>query len=208
MNWIFSPAVSVLLPMSNKIKMTLAGILFTVPLAIALLAPPLTWPSAEAIAIVATFAFAWYLLWSVYLAGRNSWSVVDELAKSLSERNLQDHHFTEAGRRKMGAGQLSRLLGTLSQAQANLRDMVSQMRQSADAARTAADEIAAGNMNLSQRTEQQASSLEETASGMEELAATIKQNANNCRLASDLATNSSDVAKKGADLVYRVISTM
>jgi methyl-accepting chemotaxis protein len=43
---------------------------------------------------------------------------------------------------------------------------------------------------------------------MEELAATVRQNADNCKLASDLSTNAAGVAKKGADLVYRIVSTM
>ena len=210
MKWIFSPGVALLMPLRNNIKMPLIGVLFTIPLAIALFVRPPSWSSPEGIAMVIAFVIACYYLCALYFTASDSWALINRMAARLRAHDLRDDEMYRAASsgQGIGRGQFSDILKTLAGTHGSLRKLVSQARLSAEAARTAADEMAAGNANLSQRTEQQASTLEQTASGMEELSATVKQNADNCRLASDLATNSSTVAQKGADLVYKVVTTM
>jgi methyl-accepting chemotaxis protein len=209
MKALFAPLVAVLMHQRNKVKMPVAGIVFTVPLAILMLANPPALTTGTWVALAATFAFAWYYIGALYFTSDESWAVIHRIAKSLSEHDLR--HDRELGTEKIqrfGTGQFGQLFRFLKETQDSLRELVVQAHHSADAARVAADELAAGNVNLSQRTEQQASTLEETASGMEELAATVKQNADNCRLASELAGNATKVAKNGAQLVHRIVSNM
>jgi methyl-accepting chemotaxis protein len=207
MKWIFAPAIALVAPLKNNIRVPLGGALFAVPLAISLWSPPASWQSGSAIAIGLTFLLAWYYLIAVYFSATESWGAVNRLAQRLNEHDLRRLEGLE-GRTQQNAGQFGFMINTLSEAQSKLRELVREARHSADAAKTAADEMATGNVNLSQRTEQQASTLEETASGMEELAATVKQNADNCKLASELASNASGVASKGAEMVHRIVINM
>jgi methyl-accepting chemotaxis protein len=205
MKWIFAPAIALVAPLNNNVRVPLGGAMFAVPLVIALWSPPASWMSGSALAIGLTFLLAWYYLIAVYFSATASWSAVNKLAQRLNEHDLRR---VEGVGRGQSAGQFSFMINTLAEAQGKLRELVKEARHSADAAKTAADEMATGNVNLSQRTEQQASTLEETASGMEELAATVKQNADNCKLASELASNASGVASKGADMVHRIVTNM
>jgi methyl-accepting chemotaxis protein len=205
MKWIFAPAIALVAPLNNNVRVPLGGIMFAVPLVISLWSPPASWMSGSALAIGLTFLLAWYYLIAVYFSATDSWGAVNRLAQRLNEHDLRR---VEGLGRGQSAGQFSFMINTLSEAQGKLRELVKEARHSADAAKTAADEMATGNVNLSQRTEQQASTLEETASGMEELAATVKQNADNCKLASELASNASGVASKGADMVHRIVTNM
>ena len=213
MKWIFEPGIKVLLPLRNYIKMPMAGVVFAIPLAISVVAnPPASWLSGTGLAIIVTFAFACYYIGALYFTSDASWALLNGLARRLREHDLRSDALEEARKKidnaKLGRGQFGYLFSALADTHERLRELVAQARSSSDAARIAADELAAGNVNLSQRTEQQASTLEETASGMEELAATVKQNATNCKLANELSGNATGVAKKGADLVYRIVSTM
>jgi len=210
MKWIFKPAIALLLPRRNIVKMPLAGVFFTLPLAIAVAYRPQAWNAPASIAVIATFLFACYYLAALYLSSDEAWAKLRSLSERVADHDLRTEGLEESNAvaARLGKGQFASLYASLMDTQSSLRDLVTQARHSADAARTAADELAAGNVNLSQRTEQQASTLEETASGMEELAATVKQNADNCKLASDLAGNATGVAKKGADLVYKIVTTM
>jgi methyl-accepting chemotaxis protein len=209
MKAIFAPAIALLLPLRNFIKMPLIGVFYTVPLAIAVIANPPAWTAPAGLAVIAAFVFACYYLGAIYFTSDASWALINSIARRLSEHDLRhDGSGEKVDTSRLGRGQFGFMYATLAETQERLRDIVVHARQSADAARTAADELAAGNVNLSQRTEQQATTLEETASGMEELAATVKQNADNCKLASDLATNANNIAKKGQDLVNRVVATM
>ena len=205
MKWIFSPVIALLMPLRNSIKLPLIGVLFTIPLAIALFVHPLSWSSLEGGTIVMGFFVAWYYLGAHYFAAGDSWIVINRVAARLRANDLRS---AADGDQRMGSGQFGYILKTLTDTHASLCELVSEARLSADAARTAADDMTAGSANLSQRTERQASTLEQTASGMEQLSATVRQNADNCRRASDLAINSSGVAKKGAELVYEVVATM
>ncbi len=212
MKSLVSPLVPVLVRMPASVTMPISGMLFTVPLMVAVFVHPPSWSSPTGIAIIAAFLIAWYYQAALYFSTDKSWQLLNKLAERLREHDLRsldtkNSNSVSIGQR-LSAGHFRTMFSTLSDAQAKLRELVTQARQSADAARSAADEMAAGNANLSHRTEQQASTLEETASGMEQLAATVKQNADNCKLANDLATNASSVAKRGADLIYKIISTM
>jgi methyl-accepting chemotaxis protein len=204
--------IALLLPRRNYIKMPLVGVLFTVPLAIALWHAAPAWKSPAGIALIATWVFAVYYLAALYLSSDAAWVMLNTLGRRLSEHDLREVEDAEAERTRIqariGSGQFGKMYISLADTHQRLRELVIQARHSSDAARTAADELAAGNVNLSQRTEQQASTLEETASGMEELAATVRQNADNCKLASELANNATGVAKKGADMVYKIVSNM
>ena len=208
MKGFFNPGIAILMPQRNTVKMPLAGVMFSIPLAIVLASNPPSWGSTTGLAIIATYALAWYYIGALYYTSDISWAAIVGLARRLSEHDLRDAREDATNSQRFSTGQFGRLYRALVDTLHNLRELVTQAHHSADAARTAADELAAGNVNLSQRTEQQASTLEETASGMEELAATVKQNADNCKLASELAGNATDVAKKGADLVHRIVANM
>ena len=210
MRALFGPAVAVLMHQRNRVKMPLAGILFTVPIAIALFVKPVSWSSTAGLWMIASYALAWYYIGALYFTSDVSWAVIHKMARRLAEHDLRrDPELADgATLHQFGKGQFAELYLALNGTLEGLRELVEQAHHSADAARTAADELAAGNVNLSQRTEQQASTLEETASGMEELAATVKQNAENCKLAADTANNATAVAKKGAQLVHRIGANM
>jgi len=206
----FRPGIALLMHQRNTVKMPLAGVMFTIPLAILAFDRSMAWTSPAGIAIIVTYALAWYYIGSLYFTSDISWAVVHKMAKRLHEHDLRrdPELATDAMLRQFGSGQFGSLCTALNGTLESLRELVQQAHHSADAARTAADELAAGNVNLSQRTEQQASTLEETASGMEQLAATVKQNAENCKLAAETAGNATDVAKKGAQLVHRIVANM
>src|SRR5436190_8494171 len=206
----FSPGIALLMHQRNKVKMPLAGILFSLPLLILIFERSIAWTSPAGIAIVVTWLLAWYYIGALYFTSDISWAAVHKMAKRLHEHDLRRDPglSTEAMLRQFGSGQFGELCVALNGTLESLRELVEQAHHSADTARTAADELAAGNVNLSQRTEQQASTLEETASGMEQLAATVKQNADNCKLAAQTAGNATAVAKKGAQLVHRIVANM
>jgi methyl-accepting chemotaxis protein len=206
----FRPGIALLMHQRNRVKMPLIGLLFTLPLAIAIYGNAPSWSSTAGIAIIATYALSWYYIGALYFTSDISWQVVHKMAKRLSEHDLRrdPEVSAQAVLQQFGSGQFGQLCLALNGTLESLRELVAEAHHSADAARTAADELAAGNVNLSQRTEQQASTLEETASGMEELAATVKQNADNCKLAAESALNATSVAKKGAQLVHRIIANM
>jgi methyl-accepting chemotaxis protein len=210
MRQFFSPAIAMLMHQRNRVKMPLIGMLFTIPLAIAIYTSSISWSSTAGMALIGSYLLAWYYIGGLYFTSDISWAVVHKMAKRLSDHDLRrDPTLTNnALLHQFGSGQFGQLCLALNGTLESLRDLVSEAHHSADAARTAADELAAGNVNLSQRTEQQASTLEETASGMEELAATVKQNADNCKLAAESATNATSVAKKGAQLVHRIVANM
>ncbi len=211
MRWMLAPMMKLVIRLKNNVKLPMIAILYTVPLAIALMAPPASWQSAAAIAIVVTYVFAWYVGCAHYYSADESWKILRSAAALLNERDLRsggELMSREEAKRRLGAGQFSSLFETLSNAHASLRELVAQARTSAQAARTAADALASGNVSLSQRTEDQASTLEETAAAMEELSATVKQNADSCKTASGAAGEATVVARKGAQLARDVVANM
>jgi len=210
MKAIFNPAIALLMSQRNKVKMPLAGFLFTLPVVLAVGAQPPAWSSTTGILIIVTFVVAWYYIGALYFTSDVSWAVIHRMAHRLSQHDLRrDEELANSPTvHQFGRGQFAALYHALDGTLESLRELVTEAHHSAESARTAADELAAGNVNLSQRTEQQASTLEETASGMEELAANVKQNAENCKLAAESAGNATTVAKKGAQLVHRIIANM
>jgi methyl-accepting chemotaxis protein len=210
MKWIFAPAVALLMHQRNKVKMTLAGAVFCVPLAIAVFLQP-EWLSPWGIALIVSFVLAWYYIAAMYLTSDESWAAVHRIARRLAEHDLREELAQaelEALRRRLGTGQFGQLFGALTDTHRNLGDLVGQARRSAGVARTAADGLAAGSVNLSQRTEDQAATLEETAAAMEELSTTVRQNAESCRTASKVAGTATLAARKGAEIAQQVVSTM
>src|SRR5688572_14750799 len=190
MEWIFEPAIRVLMHWRNRVKMPLAGAVFCIPLAIAVFWPPAAWSSGAGLALIATFVFAWYYIGAMYYTSDESWSRVHEVARRLADKDLREFATAEQQAwvlRRLGQGQFGKLYGTLSETHESLSSLVAQARASAEAARRAADELATGNANLSRRTESQAAALEQTAAAMEELSSTIKENAQSCVSASELA---------------------
>jgi methyl-accepting chemotaxis protein len=211
MKWIFEPGIAVLMRQRNIVKMPLAGVLFCVPLAIAVFASPESAASASGVALAASFAFAWYYLIALFLTSAEAWDTVNRVAVRLAENDLTAHADVadlEERRRRLGGGQFGRLFQSLADTHGNLRELATQASRSAAAARAAADELAAGNVDLSQRAEEQASTLEETAAAMEELASTVKENAASCRTASELAAGATQLARKGAEVAGQAVSTM
>jgi methyl-accepting chemotaxis protein len=203
MKWIFEPAIRVLMHWRNRVKMPLAGLVFCVPLAIAIFERPTGWSTGWGIALAVTFALAWYYIGAMYFTSDESWQRVHDVARRLADKDLR--HFASAEEQaqvlaRLGQGQFGKLYTTLSETHESLSRLVSQARASADAARNAANELAHGNADLSRRTEAQASTLEQTAAAMEELAATIKENAQGCAMASELAGATTDSARKASEV--------
>jgi hypothetical protein len=124
MKWIFAPAISILMHQRNLVKMGLIGVFFSIPFAIGLFAPPQSWGSWSAIAMIATFAFAWYYLIAMYLTSDESWATVNTVARKLSENDLRSDAGGvdfEAQRRRLGSGQFGKLFVALAETHASLR---------------------------------------------------------------------------------------
>ena len=211
MKWILAPMMRIVIRLKNNVKLPLLAFLYTLPLVIALVAPPASWQSGSALAILVTYVFAWYVGFAHYYSSDESWIFLRRAATLLNERDLRAGNSImsrEDAKQRLGTGQFSSLFGTLADAHESLRGLVTQARESAEATRVAADGLASGNVSLSQRTEDQASTLEETAAAMEELSATVKQNAESCKTASRAAGEATVVARKGAQLARDVVANM
>jgi methyl-accepting chemotaxis protein len=210
MSAIFTP-VAALMSGRVKTKQLTVGALFSLPLAIAVLAEPPGW-GAAGIATGVTFAIAAYYLAALHFTTDSAWSEIHQVARLLGEHDLRggrmprEESLTASNR--SGRGQMGQLYQALTRTHASLSELVTRVQRSAGVARTTADELAAGSDNLAQRTEQQSTTLQQTASGMDELEATVKRTAENCRRARALAESAADVARKGASLVNRAVSTM
>ena len=209
MKVLFAP-IARLMSGRNKTKQVTVGILFTIPLAIALAASPVA--AGAAIAIGAAYAVAIYYLTAILVTSDAAWDDIHRVAQVLGEHDLRAaslpaaHEIAAANR--AGRGQIGHLYQALTTIHASLTSLVSQAHRSAAVAREAADELANGNMTLSRRTEDQASTLEQTAAAMEELSSTVKQNAESCRSASKAAGEATQVARRGSQLAGEVVSTM
>ena len=211
MKWIFAPAIALLMHQRNRVKFSLAGVVFCVPLAIALFLPPTEWLSWRGAALIASFAFAWYYIAAMYLTSHESWAAVESVAGKLAAHDLREQMRSDqvlAYRERLGTGQFGKLFTALTDTHANLRELVMQAQQSARAARSAADTLASGGAELAQRTEAQAATLEETAAAMGQLSTTTRQTAENCRSASSVAGKATLAAREGAQIAHDVVSTM
>jgi methyl-accepting chemotaxis protein len=195
----------------NKTKQVTLGVLFSIPLAIALVANPPGW-NAAGIAIAIALALAAYYLAAVLVTTDSAWNDIHKVAHVLSEQDLRaaslpaDETLTPANR--AGRGQMGQLFQALRVTHANLSELAGQANRSAVVARAAADRLASDNVNLSQRTEDEASTLEEIAASIEELSATVRQNADSARSASELAAAATQKARGGAEVAARAAATM
>jgi methyl-accepting chemotaxis protein len=210
MSWIFTP-IAALMSGRNKTKQLMVGILFSIPLFIALLAEPPGW-TATAAAILLTFLFAAYYLAALLFTTDSAWSEIHQVARLLGEHDLRRGEMPAADgltrSNRVGRGQMGQLYRALTRTHESLSELVSRVRHSADVTRATAEELAAASGNLARRTDQQSTTLQQTASGMDELESTVKRTAENCRRARELAEGAAEVAHKGADLVNRAVSTM
>jgi methyl-accepting chemotaxis protein len=207
---IFAP-VAALMSGRNKTKQLMVGVLFTVPLAITLVASPPGWGIAG-IAAAVTFAFALYYLAALHFTTDTAWTEIHHVARLLGEHDLRSAEMPReaelSAANRSGRGQMGQLFRALTEVHGNLRDLVGRVQHSAEVASVTASELADGSDNLALRTEQQSTTLQETASGMDELESTVKRTAENCRRARELAESASQVAQKGASLVNRAVTTM
>ena len=211
MKWFFAPVIALLMHQRNRVKFTLAGVVFCVPLAIAVFTPPDAWLSWRGAALIASFVFAWYYIAAMYLTSAESWEAVESVAGKLAAHDLREQMRSDqviAYRERLGTGQFGRLFTALTDTHANLRELVMQAQQSARAARSAADMLASGGANLAQRTEAQAATLEQTAAAMGQLSSTTRQTAETCRSASAVAGKATVAAREGAQIAHNVVATM
>jgi methyl-accepting chemotaxis protein len=213
MKWIFAPAIALLMHQRNTVKMSLIGVFYCVPLAIAIFAPPESWTSFRGVALIVTFIFACYYLAAMYLTSDESWATVNLVARRLSENDLREASGSggidfEAQRARLGGGQFGKLFGALCATHESLRELATQAVRSAATARQTAAGLVTGGDHLSRRSEEQAATLEQTAAAMEELATTVKENAESCRNASKLAADATVLARKGATAAGEAITAM
>ena len=210
MRWIFTPVARVMSG-RNKTKQLTAGVLFAIPLAIAVASHPPGWGAAGIAVLLASIAALYYLA-ALLSTSDGSWGEIHHLASALSQHDLRSASLPDdaavSASNRNGRGQMGQLYQALMQTHAGLATLVGQARSSAESAREAADALASGNVNLSQRTEEQASTLEETAAAMEQLSATVRENAESCRAASELAASATVVARKGAGVAQEAVATM
>jgi methyl-accepting chemotaxis protein len=207
---VFAP-VARLISGRDKTKQVTLGVLFSIPLAIALITNPPGW-TAAGIGMAVALAIAIYYLAAVLITSDSAWNDIHQVAHLLSEQDLRaaslpaDDSLTPANR--AGRGQMGQLYQALRVTHANLSELAVQASRSAAVARTAADRLAADNANLSQRTEDEASTLEEVAASIEELSATVRENADSARSASELAATATVRARGGAEVAARAGATM
>jgi len=210
MKALFAP-VARLMSGRNKVKQLTAGLLFCIPLAVALVTSPPGWSTA-AIAIVLTFAFAVYYMAALLFTTDRAWDDIHHLTHVLSENDLRSSELpdpsTISATNRTGRGQMGRVYRALADTHANLAAIVAQAHRSAAVVRAAADQLATGGESLSRRTETEASTLEETAASMEELSTTVRQTAENCRTASELAAAATLAARDGSRTAGDAIATM
>jgi methyl-accepting chemotaxis protein len=211
MKWLLRPAMDRIIRYPNSRKLPLLAILYSIPLGIALAAAWTHLSAAMLVGIGVTYVFAWYVGAAHYYSSAESWAVVNTVASRLNERDLTELQGVlsrDEVRRRLGAGQFTKLFNTLMDAHESLRDLVAQARSSAAVSHEAAERIATGNRDVSQRSEEQASTLQETAAAMEQLSSTVRQNAESCKNASDLTASATRVARTGVERAGNFAETM
>jgi methyl-accepting chemotaxis protein len=207
---IFAP-VRALMTGRQKAKQLALAAVFSVPLAIALVASPPA-STAAAVAIGVAYFLALYVLAALHFSLDGAWEEIHQVAGLLGEHDLRasalpaEEGLTAANR--AGRGQMGKHFQRLVRTHAAMRALVGRVRASAQVARGAAAELAQASENLAQRTEQQSSTLQETAAGMDQLESTVKRTADHCRRARDLAGEAAGAAGAGADLMKRAVETM
>ena len=144
MKAVFAP-VARLMSGRNKTKQVTLGVLFSIPLAIALIANPPGW-SVAGISIAVALALAIYYLAAVLVTTDSAWNDIHQVAHVLSEQDLRaaslprDDAVTPANR--AGRGQMGQLYQALRVTHANLSELAGQANRSAAVARAAANRLA------------------------------------------------------------------
>jgi len=103
----FRPGIALLMHQRNKVKMPLAGVLFSLPLLILILERSIAWSSPAGIAIGVTYLLAWYYIGALYFTSDISWAAVHQMAKRLHEHDLRrdPELATEKMLHQFGSGQ-------------------------------------------------------------------------------------------------------
>jgi methyl-accepting chemotaxis protein len=202
MRAILSPAVALLIRLSNEQKLPLISALFVLPLAVLYYETESHVSAALAWSLAGMLLLASYVMAAFYVQADVGWRLLIGAFQRLAEGDLTARVGVPLG------GHFAIVMRVLENVNRSLGAIVSQVRASSDAVATAAKGIAQGSADLSRRTEQQAATLEETASSMEQLSATVKQNADSCRLALELAQDTETIARAGAEKVHAVVEGM
>lgn len=200
----FAPAYWALGRLSFRGGYLLLGLLFLLPLGVALFAPGPR--EAWLPAVAGLVALALYMLAGLGLFMASGIARLIRVAERIASGELLtgNHRRAEESSRH----DASRLWGSIMRMNESLASIVQQVRASAEAIAAGAQGIAEGNRQLSERTQEQAASLEETASGIEQLAATARQNAEHCEQATRLANASREVAGQAAARMQDAVATM
>jgi methyl-accepting chemotaxis protein len=210
--WMLAPAFAILKRLNFSAGFALAGVLFLLPLGIALAYLGLwggtaaTPPAPVAVLIGLLLLLAVYMLTAVYLYMVFG---VERLVRvtqrvAAGELIVSKESFGEEST-NTDSSNLWRSILTMND---RLGEIVRQVRTSAQSIVLSARDIAEGNEHLAQRTQEQAAALEQTASGMEQLASTAQQNANDCARANQLAAGAREVAGKAAGQMQQLAETM
>src|SRR5215813_14140493 len=142
MRWIFAPAVA-LVRGRNRMKQVLVGVLFSLPLAVALWASPPGWEDGGYV-ILGLYLLAIYYLAGITTMADGTMMEIHDIANALGERDLRrarlvaGEQLTAANRD--GRGKMGRLYRILRDTHENLRAVVMQAHRSAATARAAAEE--------------------------------------------------------------------
>jgi methyl-accepting chemotaxis protein len=192
----------------RRFRQAFGGVLFIVPLALAVVANPPGWGSAGFTILVLT-AIAVAFLGATILTGDSAWEDIHAVSGLLKARDLRRTSLPPPRADSIARDDpLNLLYSELRQVHGSLAELVTQVHRSAESTRVAADAVAGGNLSVAHRTDEQASTLEQTASAMEQLSGTVRENAESCRSASEAAGAATTVARKGAEVARRAVSTM
>jgi methyl-accepting chemotaxis protein len=202
MRTILSPAVALLIRLSNEQKLPLISALFVLPLAVLYYETGSHVSAGLAWALAVMLLLAFYVMAAFYVQADVGWRLLIAAFQRLAEGDLTAKVGVRLG------GHFAIVMRVLEDVNRSLGAIVSQVRSSSDAVAAAAKGIAQGSADLSRRTEQQAATLEQTASRMEELSATVKQNADDCGTARQLAQDTEAIAHDGAEKVHAVVEGM
>jgi methyl-accepting chemotaxis protein len=200
MKAMFAPAMALLRPLSNQVKLPFIACLFLLPTALSLLVER---SPANQLVALGLYFLACYFMVGHYLQVQVMWGFLLGTLRAIGRGTLVE----TSGEGRVG-GQFLMGHQSIQRVVSNLRGITGGAHASAQRIRLAANEIAVGNMNLSQRTEQQASTLEQIAAALEQLSATVKQNAGNCGTARTVADEANAVATRGQQMVTQVAQTM
>jgi methyl-accepting chemotaxis protein len=188
-------------------RQVLEGVLFTLPLLVAVVASPPGLGLAGIATLLLYVAALAFLVFST-LRARSVWIEVGTVTNLLKTGDLRNSSLPAEGVLSKRTDPVGLLYRELRETHGYLGELVTQVHGSAEATSAAADDVAGENANLAGRTDEQASTLEETAAAMEQLSGTVRENAESCRTASELAASATGVARKGAEVAGKAVGTM